>query len=77
MTTQPPKPLSRSSVLRSLKIWERNSENVSTVSDGFSDCVKEIYDLHDINEKQLLALHQKFSKNRRRNSVVLVHLEIK
>ena len=43
----------------------------------FEECVKEVYDLHDLSEKQLLALHQKFSKHRKRNSVVLVHLELK
>ena len=77
MNPLPPKPSAKHSVLRTLKAWENRSGKVTTASQMFEECVKEVYDLHDLSEKQLLALHQKFSKHRKRNSVVLVHLELK
>ena len=71
-----PKPIPRNQILRTLENYERTSDEIVPLSKEFSSHCEDVWDLKEVTQKELVALHESLTKKAGKRSFLLVHLSI-
>lgn len=72
--TKLPKPIPRNQVLRTLETYEKNNDEITSLSKEFSMRCEDVWDLKDLTQKELIAIHELLAKKAVKRSLFLVHL---